>query len=158
MKQENINGLMAYEAPAEWQEFASENGIKRVYFIYSKKLENSYHFNRTIYVNIRDDKWKNYCKIVRVRSYEEAMTCKFLHEVGHIVHKHRYISFKSQLRIIEYDFEIAIEKVSLIKIFEDCSEKEAWCYVFDFRECLPLRYVQLINAFKNWYCNFRHCF
>lgn len=150
MKMESEPGLKVYRPPKEWEDFAREKGIEKLYLINNRELNNSFHFYDTIYLNIREDKWRYYSTIIDIDSYEEAMTCKFLHEIAHLIFKHKYIGFKSALRETEYDFEVAVEKVASARILQDRSEREAWEYVFEFRGRYSADYRRLVEAFRTW--------
>lgn len=140
--------LKIYPPPKKWAEFGLTYGVTKLFLITNG--ETSFHFDNTIYVNIRRDKWKYYSIIIDVRNFEEAMTCKFLHEIGHIVLNHKNISFKTALEETEYDLEIAVERVSSNKIFENHYEKEAWHYVFEFRARNSGEFMELVEAFRSW--------
>ncbi len=134
--------------PEEWKQLAVEYGIKGLFLVINGK--NSCRFDKNIYLNINKARWKYYCAIMDVRSYEEAMTCKLLHEIAHVLLGHSDLSFKDEPRDVEYDYEIAIERVAFQKIIEDRQEHEAWKYVFEFRSRHPTGYIRLVEAFRKW--------
>lgn len=150
MEEQTLSQLKQDQLPQQWKKFANEQGIREIYFINNGQLKNSFHFDKKIYLNIRKYNWKHYQKMIDINSYEEAMTCKFLHEIAHIVFRHKDIGLKTSRKITENDFEIAIEKVPLRKILEESYEKEAWNYVIEFRKRWPEEYTKLVGAFRNW--------
>jgi hypothetical protein len=150
MKEESEIDIRAYEPPNEWQEFAFNRGIKKLLLVDDERIKRSFRFDGTIYLNIRRDYWENYCLLMKINSYEEAMTCKLLHQLAHLVLGHRYVSLRFSLDEIGEDFEMKVERLGLRRILEDASEKEAWEYVFQFRQANPHEYITLVEAFKKW--------
>lgn len=147
----NKISFKTYDPPKKWIEFAEKEGITELYFLKDNSVKNSFHFDRKIYLNIRNYNWKNLKDFLNVHSYPEAMTCKFLHEIGHIIFNHKEINFGTEVSIEELDAECALEKISIKRILSNKYERKAWNYVKEFHKRCTTDYLNLRRSFKKWY-------
>ena len=143
--------IRVYNPPKKWKTFALKQGIQKLYFITSPSLNFSFRQNNNIYFNLKTYNWKIYSQLIQVLSFEETVTCKFLHEIGHFVNNHKDIIPGLKIKITELDLEYALEKICLEDILSLKEEKEAWDYVKIFRSICRNEYMQLIETFKEWF-------
>lgn len=144
--------IKVYKPPKEWIQFAKEKNIKKIYFVDDKKIKRSLRFDGAIYFNIGKHNWKNYC-IAGARTFPEAMTTKFLHQIAHIILGHRYISLRFSLDDAEKDVLKSIRNGNLSNLINDEFEREAWEFVLNFKISQMQEYQKLCQALQEWLKN-----
>lgn len=133
-------------APEEWQNFASECNVPEVYLVDNPAFKRSIRMCNTnhIYVNTRGTYWDNLVKLFRCKTFTEAVTLRFLHEIGHVVHNHPP--------------QPGISVTGGQTLFPlDSFENQAWCYALTARDKMHDLFAKLQNAFQKWTLLHRFC-
>lgn len=146
-----LNDLTKYPVPDSWDKYARSWGIGPVWLVDDTRLPRSIRIGKEIYINIRREHWKNYQELFNAQCYEESVVLKFLHEIGHIISKHKG---DAELNIlptgINEKFEKKTRQTPLRKILDDPYEKEAWDFALNVRKKEPESYQELLDSYKNW--------
>lgn len=147
-----LNNLNKYHAPELWHKYAGGWEIGPIWLVDDTRLPRSVRIGKQIFINIRKEYWKNYKELFNAQCYEESVVLKFLHEVGHIINKHKG---DPELKIsptgINEKFEKKIKQTPLKRILDDPYEKEAWDFALNVREKESELYQKLLDSYKDWY-------
>ncbi|GAV21835.1 hypothetical protein [Carboxydothermus pertinax] len=84
-----MQGLNFVKPPREFVDFAKRYGVENVVFVDDERCERSLRFNNNIFIKITGH-WDVYILFpIQAKTFSEVITLRFLHEVGHVYHKHR---------------------------------------------------------------------
>lgn len=142
-------------APDRWSKYAINYGIGPAWLVDDPSFPRSIRRHKEIFINIRGDYWRNYKQMFNANNYEESIVLKFLHEIGHIIKDHLgnpdlIISHTG----ISEEFEEKVKQTPLNRILDDLPEKEAWDFALEIRANNPDQYLELLQAYRDWYTNY----
>jgi len=144
--------LNRYSAPQAWVEFAKriDSRIGPIWLVDDPSLLRSLRDGGETFVSIRSEYWENY-RVLGARSYEEAVVCTFLHEIGHIVASHTGTpGLKIDSKGISEEYERRVRQMSLEDVLKDPREKPALNYVGSIKANQPQEFDRLLESFKVW--------
>jgi len=147
------NRLNKFPAPDGWVKFAKkiDPRIGPIWLVDDPSLPRSLIVGEEIFVNIRREYWENY-RLLGARSYEEAVVCRFLHEIGHIVAGSTGTQgLEIDSKGISQEYERRVRETPLEAVLKDPHEEPAYNYVRNIKDNQPQEFSCLFESFKVWH-------
>lgn len=138
-----LEGLNFVTPPNEFLEFAKRFGVQHTVFVEDEKCERSLRYNNDIFVKITG-KWDVYTLYpFEAKTFNEMITLRFLHEVGHVFHKHSGSLMDTQKLNMP-------QAKDLWREILHGDEGQAWMFAFKIRKYYKNDYDKLICSFENF--------